>query len=59
MAAPSGWEPVERVPTYELVLRRIEEQLISRTLRPGDRDERASRIVTAVSLLLRGKRPRR
>ena len=37
MAAPSGWEPVERVPTYELVLRRIEEQLISRTLRPGDR----------------------
>lgn len=37
MAAPSGWEPVERIPTYELVLRRIEEQLISRTLRPGDR----------------------
>jgi GntR family transcriptional repressor for pyruvate dehydrogenase complex len=37
MAAPVGWEPVERVPTYELVLRRIEEQLINRTLRPGDR----------------------
>lgn len=37
MAAPAGWEPVERVPTYELVLRRIEEQLINRTLRPGDR----------------------
>ena len=37
MAAPTGWEPVERIPTYELVLRRIEEQLISRTLRPGDR----------------------
>ncbi|WP_420123814.1 FadR/GntR family transcriptional regulator [Nakamurella sp.] len=37
MAAPAGWEPVQRVPTYELVLRRIEEQLINRTLRPGDR----------------------
>jgi GntR family transcriptional repressor for pyruvate dehydrogenase complex len=37
MAAPVGWEPVERVPTYQLVLRRIEEQLINRTLRPGDR----------------------
>lgn len=37
MAAPAGWEPVERVPTYELVLRRIEEQLLNRTLRPGDR----------------------
>ncbi len=37
MAAPAGWEPVERIPTYELVLRRIEEQLINRTLRPGDR----------------------
>jgi len=37
MVAAAGWEPVERVPTYELVLRRIEEQLINRTLRPGDR----------------------
>ncbi len=37
MAAPAGWEPVERVPTYELVLRRIEEQLLNRSLRPGDR----------------------
>jgi len=37
MAAPAGWEPVQRVPTYELVLRRIEEQLINRSLRPGDR----------------------
>lgn len=37
MAAPAGWAPVQRVPTYELVLRRIEEQLINRTLRPGDR----------------------
>ncbi len=37
MAAPAGWEPVERLPTYELVLRRIEEQLLNRTLRPGDR----------------------
>jgi GntR family transcriptional repressor for pyruvate dehydrogenase complex len=37
MAASAGWEPVERIPTYELVLRRIEEQLISRMLRPGDR----------------------
>jgi DNA-binding FadR family transcriptional regulator len=37
MAAPAEWAPVQRVPTYELVLRRIEEQLINRTLRPGDR----------------------
>lgn len=38
MTAPaSGWEPVERLPTYELVLRRIEEQLINRSLKPGDR----------------------
>ncbi len=37
MAAQAGWAPVERLPTYELVLRRIEEQLINRTLRPGDR----------------------
>src|SRR6476646_1418000 len=37
MEAPAGWAPVQRVPTYELVLRRIEEQLINRTLRPGDR----------------------
>lgn len=36
MAAPE-WEPVSRIPTYELVLRRIEEQLINRSLRPGDR----------------------
>ena len=37
MAAQPAWEPVTRIPTYELVLRRIEEQLINRTLRPGDR----------------------
>src|SRR6478736_10141939 len=37
MPAPADWAPVQRVPTYELVLRRIEEQLINRTLRPGDR----------------------
>lgn len=37
MTARSDWQPVERVPTYELVLSRIEEQLINRTLRPGDR----------------------
>lgn len=37
MAAQPAWEPVSRIPTYELVLRRIEEQLINRTLRPGDR----------------------
>lgn len=32
-----GWNPVERVPTYELVLGRIEEQLLNRSLRPGDK----------------------
>jgi GntR family transcriptional repressor for pyruvate dehydrogenase complex len=37
VVAQPAWEPVSRIPTYELVLRRIEEQLISRTLRPGDR----------------------
>jgi GntR family transcriptional repressor for pyruvate dehydrogenase complex len=37
MAASAGWEPVERIPTYELVLSRIEEQLVNRTLKPGDR----------------------
>lgn len=31
------WERVARTPTYELVLARIEEQLISGELRPGDR----------------------
>lgn len=36
MVAPV-WEPVGRVPTYELVLRRIEEQLLNRSLRPGDK----------------------
>ena len=36
MVAP-GWIPVERVPTYELVLGRIEEQLLNRSLRPGDK----------------------
>lgn len=36
MAEPV-WAPVGRVPTYELVLRRIEEQLVSRSLRPGDK----------------------
>jgi len=37
LAAQPTWEPVGRVPTYELVLRRIEEQLLSRSLRPGDK----------------------
>lgn len=37
MAVQPAWEPVGRVPTYELVLRRIEEQLLSRSLRPGDK----------------------
>jgi GntR family transcriptional repressor for pyruvate dehydrogenase complex len=37
LAAQPAWEPVGRVPTYELVLRRIEEQLLSRSLRPGDK----------------------
>lgn len=37
MATQPSWEPVGRVPTYELVLRRIEEQLLSRSLRPGDK----------------------
>jgi GntR family transcriptional repressor for pyruvate dehydrogenase complex len=37
VAAQPAWEPVGRVPTYELVLRRIEEQLLSRSLRPGDK----------------------
>jgi GntR family transcriptional repressor for pyruvate dehydrogenase complex len=37
LAGQIAWEPVNRIPTYELVLRRIEEQLINRTLRPGDR----------------------
>lgn len=36
MAEPV-WAPVGRVPTYELVLRRIEEQLVTRSLRPGDK----------------------
>lgn len=36
MAEPV-WAPVGRVPTYELVLRRIEEQLVARSLRPGDK----------------------
>jgi len=37
LAARPAWEPVGRVPTYELVLGRIEEQLLSRSLRPGDK----------------------
>jgi GntR family transcriptional repressor for pyruvate dehydrogenase complex len=37
LATQPAWEPVGRVPTYELVLRRIEEQLLSRSLRPGDK----------------------
>lgn len=39
MAEPvrAGWSPVQRVQTYELVLERIEEQLLAGTLRAGDR----------------------
>ncbi|GAA4558427.1 FadR/GntR family transcriptional regulator [Pseudonocardia xishanensis] len=39
MAEPvrAGWQPVQRVPTYELVIERIEEQLLSGALRAGDR----------------------
>ena len=37
MVAQPIWEPVGRVPTYELVLRRIEEQLLNRSLQPGDK----------------------
>lgn len=36
MAEPD-WGPVQRVSTYELVLERIQEQLIAGTLRAGDR----------------------
>ncbi|MCE3555309.1 FadR family transcriptional regulator [Pseudonocardia sp. RS11V-5] len=36
MAAPR-WDQVQRVPTYELVIERIEEQLVSGALGPGDR----------------------
>ncbi|SHL36334.1 transcriptional regulator, GntR family [Pseudonocardia thermophila] len=36
MAAPK-WGPVERVATYELVIEKIEEQLVSGALGPGDR----------------------
>lgn len=37
MATEPSWAPVDRVPTYQLVLSRIEEQLVSRSLRPGDK----------------------
>ncbi|HEY3471492.1 MAG TPA: GntR family transcriptional regulator [Amycolatopsis sp.] len=36
MATPS-WGPLPRVPTYELIIDRIEEQLVSGALGPGDR----------------------
>lgn len=40
MAVPNGgpdWGPVQRVPTYQLVIEKIEEQLLAGTLKPGDR----------------------
>lgn len=37
MVSEPSWAPVDRVPTYQLVLSRIEEQLVSRSLRPGDK----------------------
>lgn len=37
MSTPPSWAPVDRIPTYQLVLSRIEEQLVSRSLRPGDK----------------------
>jgi DNA-binding FadR family transcriptional regulator len=35
--AAGNWDRVTRVPTYELVIERIEEQLVSGALGPGDR----------------------
>ncbi|MDH6142912.1 MULTISPECIES: FadR/GntR family transcriptional regulator [Kitasatospora] len=37
MAEPTGWEPVPRSRTFELVLDRIEEQILAGKLRVGDR----------------------
>ncbi|MFJ4094017.1 FadR/GntR family transcriptional regulator [Kitasatospora sp. NPDC089913] len=37
MAETAGWEPVPRTRTYELVLARIEEQILAGKLRVGDR----------------------
>jgi GntR family transcriptional regulator, transcriptional repressor for pyruvate dehydrogenase complex len=35
--AEPNWGPVQRVPTYQLVIEKIEEQLLAGALRPGDR----------------------